>query len=416
MKEQKLTSKETKGTQHIIQRSAGKSFVKPKGAQDSFTPPTQQKALPTPLQSNMETSFGQDFSSVAIHTNSQKAVQMNARAFTQGEHVHFAPGEFNPTSSKGQNLIGHEFTHVAQQRAGVVKPTKILQKGIAVNDNPTLEREADSLGSKAIKGEAVSKYRGAKATVETTMQGKTNARNLSETLTSVLSPTQKQSTVAQFTLATDITNSLQILVGPIHVQGIIDTIRAASVAERQAVLSNSTVIALIRTTLTAVDASTIMSELLVGSQDWKNPPLSDFFTYFIVNRGTGLMPSLASMNCWESIMYAAYLAGQVDSAWIYSYYARAGALPGTTTNPTPQLWAQLGYTATLPEVNASGIVSQGDLVFYTGTGASHPGHVAVYVGNDEVISLWNQPNGIRSIQRVSIHTFSGKIQFTAPPW
>ncbi|MBC8756314.1 DUF4157 domain-containing protein [Kordia sp. YSTF-M3] len=164
MKNQKIKAKDEKGNQNIIQRKKGKSFVKPRGAQDSFTPPTQQKqnkALPNALQSNMETSLGQDFSNVGIHTNSQKAVQMNARAYTQGENVHFAPGEFNPSSSKGQDLIGHEFTHVAQQRAGVVKPTKVLQKGVAINDNQGLEREADSFGRKAAKGETVSKYRSA---------------------------------------------------------------------------------------------------------------------------------------------------------------------------------------------------------------------------------------------------------------
>ena len=165
MKGKKISSKEENGTHKIIQRKQGKSFVKPKGAQDSFTPPIasakQNKHLPSNLQSNMETSLGHDFSNVGIHTNSQKAVQMNARAFTQGEQVHFAPGEFNPNSSKGQDLIGHEFTHVAQQRAGVVKPTKVLQKGIVINDNKSLESEADSFGKKAARGEAVSKYRSA---------------------------------------------------------------------------------------------------------------------------------------------------------------------------------------------------------------------------------------------------------------
>ncbi len=182
MKDQKSKAKEEKGTQHSIQQKKGKSFVKPKGAHDSFTPPTKQKALPNKLQSNMETSLGQDFSNVEIHTNSQKAVQMSARAFTQGENVHFAPGEFNPNSSKGKNLIGHEFTHVAQQRAGVVKPTKVLQKGVAINDNQSLETEADTFGKKAAKGEMVSKYRSASLGMRSslrTAQAKSNVVQMS---------------------------------------------------------------------------------------------------------------------------------------------------------------------------------------------------------------------------------------------
>ncbi len=424
MKGKKINAKEEKSTQSIIQRKEGKTFVKPKGAQDSFTPPTQQKALPNPLQSNIETSLGQDFSNVGIHTNSQKAVQMNARAYTQGENVHFAPGEFNPNSSKGQNLIGHEFTHVAQQRAGVVKPTKVLQKGVSINDNQSLEREADTMGSKAAKGETVSKYRGAKASSITTMQGKVNdadssKNSLSEQIQKGLSPVQMQSVVTQFTLITDITGSIPT-VGPVDVPGIINLIRAASVAERQAVLGDSTVMTLMRSSLPADDVARIMSELLVGSQKWKNPRGSDFYTYFVVNRGTGELPTTDSMNCWESIMYAAYLAGQIDTTWIYNFYNQAGVVlgtPFTSPNPTPQVWAALGWTSSLPVVNASGIVPEGDLVFYTTPGNAHPGHVAVYVGNEEVISLWNKPNGITSVQRISINSFPGKtIQYGPKPW
>lgn len=163
MKSEKQPKQHDKGTKNIIQKKEGGSFVKPMGDTTKFSPPStsgkQNKSLPSKLQSNMESSFGHDFSNVGIHTNSQKAVQMNARAFTQNEQVHFAPGEFNPNSAGGQNLIGHEFTHIAQQRAGVVKPTKMLKKGVMVNDDKSLESEADSFGKKAVRGEAISKYR-----------------------------------------------------------------------------------------------------------------------------------------------------------------------------------------------------------------------------------------------------------------
>ncbi|WP_053002431.1 eCIS core domain-containing protein [Kordia jejudonensis] len=165
MKAARKNKQQQEKTNTVIQRKEGKSFVKPKGDSNSFTPPKttgkQHKSLPAKLQSNMETSLGHDFSNVGIHTNSQKAVQMKARAFTQSEQIHFAPGEFNPSSTSGQNLIGHEFTHIAQQRAGVVKPTKALKKGVMINDDRSLESEADTFGRKAARGEAVSKYRSA---------------------------------------------------------------------------------------------------------------------------------------------------------------------------------------------------------------------------------------------------------------
>ncbi|MBC8756317.1 DUF4157 domain-containing protein [Kordia sp. YSTF-M3] len=417
MKGKKINSNEEKGVHQIIQRKEGKSFVKPKGAQDSFTPPTQQKGLPNALQSNMETSLGQDFSNVAIHTNSQKATQMNARAYTQGENVHFAPGEFNPNSSKGQNLIGHEFTHVAQQRAGVVKPTKVLQKGVAINDNQSLEREADSMGSKAVKGEIVSKYRGAKASSASTMQGKKSDNNLSENLTSALSPEQQQSAVAQFTLTKDLKTALKA--DAISVAAIIDLIRAAPVAERSVAVVKNSVLKLIREKVSGVEASTIISELLVGSQNWANPPNTDFYSYFVLNNGNGKLPVLANMNCWESILYAAYLANRIDANWIRSYYVSAGAIPKATVSPVPKLWAQLNYSTSLPELDSSDASNRpavGDLIFYMIPDLSVPAHVAVYIGGDEVISLWTKPNGISSIQRIPITAISGTLFYSPPPW
>ncbi|GLR18372.1 eCIS core domain-containing protein [Portibacter lacus] len=100
----------------------------------------------------MESSFGQDFSNVNFIQNSQSALSIGARAFARGEEIHFAPGEFNPSTSRGRQLIGHELTHVIQQRQGRVSPTRQL-KGFQLNDNSTLEQEADDLGEKASRGQ-----------------------------------------------------------------------------------------------------------------------------------------------------------------------------------------------------------------------------------------------------------------------
>jgi hypothetical protein len=128
------------------------------GKMPVFPPSRQNPNLPKGLQAKMENSFGQDFSGVDIQRNSQQAQRLNALAYTQGESIHFAPGEFNPHSESGRNLIGHEFAHVVQQRSGVVQPTAVMGKGLAMNDNRGLENVADSLGRKAVQGEVVEKY------------------------------------------------------------------------------------------------------------------------------------------------------------------------------------------------------------------------------------------------------------------
>ncbi|MEM9488961.1 MAG: DUF4157 domain-containing protein [Myxococcota bacterium] len=66
-----------------------------------------------------EPRFGADFSGVRIHNGSQAAGvarQLNARAFTVGNHITFGAGQYSPSSSDGRRLIAHELTHVLQQR------------------------------------------------------------------------------------------------------------------------------------------------------------------------------------------------------------------------------------------------------------------------------------------------------------
>ena len=139
--------------------------------------------------------------------------------------------------------------------------------------------------------------------------------------------------------------------GPPHYEGIIAKIRAAPVAERQTAVVDSGLLDLIRTRFSGVYATSILSSLLEGSQNWANPPATAFYKHFVLDRKEGSIPGSATMNCWESIMYAAHLAGVLSAAWIRTYYVRAGALPGTTVDPTPALWVQLGFSTSLPTYN-----------------------------------------------------------------
>jgi hypothetical protein len=113
--------------------------------------PTQLKpnntGLPDEVKSKMETSLNSDFSDVRMHPDSSKATEVGALAYTQGSDIHFAPGQFKPGSPDGHQLIGHELSHVIQQREGRVQPT-IEVAGMPVNDNPALEQEADTMGAR----------------------------------------------------------------------------------------------------------------------------------------------------------------------------------------------------------------------------------------------------------------------------
>lgn len=117
------------------------------------SPPQQiGKRLPETVQQKMETAFNTDFSDVRIHEG-REAESIGAIAYTRGSDIHFAPGQYSPMSQTGQQLLGHELTHVVQQRNGQV--TAPQGKGAPINADPTLEHEADQGGMKAARGEQV---------------------------------------------------------------------------------------------------------------------------------------------------------------------------------------------------------------------------------------------------------------------
>lgn len=94
----------------------------------------------------MSNSFGEDFSNVNIHSDSKSAVDVGALAYTQGNDIHFAPGQYDPASSSGQSLLGHELTHIVQQREGRVQANNEIN-GMPLNDDKGLEQEADEKGA-----------------------------------------------------------------------------------------------------------------------------------------------------------------------------------------------------------------------------------------------------------------------------
>jgi hypothetical protein len=66
----------------------------------------------------MEPRFGRDFSQVRIHTSPRAAAtaeDLSARAYTLGQDIVFAEGQYSPETPGGRNLLAHELTHVVQQ-------------------------------------------------------------------------------------------------------------------------------------------------------------------------------------------------------------------------------------------------------------------------------------------------------------
>lgn len=99
--------------------------------------------LPNRLKSGIENLSGVSMDDVKVHYNSSKPAQLQALAYTQGTEIHVAPGQ--------QKHLAHEAWHVVQQKQGRVRPDTQI-RGMAVNNNRTLEHEADAMGKKAATG------------------------------------------------------------------------------------------------------------------------------------------------------------------------------------------------------------------------------------------------------------------------
>ena len=98
--------------------------------------------LPDNLKSGVESLSGFSMDDVKVHYNSSQPAQLNALAYAQGTDIHVAPGQ--------EQHLPHEAWHVAQQKQGRVQPTIQMKAGVAVNDDPGLENEADVMGAKAL--------------------------------------------------------------------------------------------------------------------------------------------------------------------------------------------------------------------------------------------------------------------------
>jgi hypothetical protein len=108
--------------------------------------------LPAPVRSAMESRLGADFGGVRVHADGQAASLadwLGARAFTTGQDVYFAAGEYQPASPPGQGLLAHELTHVVQQRGGRAPA------GIVDTPGDQYEREADAVAQAVMGGAPV---------------------------------------------------------------------------------------------------------------------------------------------------------------------------------------------------------------------------------------------------------------------
>jgi len=102
--------------------------------------------LPSSLRQGLEGLSGFDLSGVRVHADDPAPGRLNALAYAEGETIRLAPGQ--------EQYLAHEGWHVVQQMQGRVAATT-QEAGVAINDDASLEREADEMGREALRWSGV---------------------------------------------------------------------------------------------------------------------------------------------------------------------------------------------------------------------------------------------------------------------
>jgi uncharacterized protein DUF4157 len=106
----------------------------------------------SPLDGSIAAAFGSSLghsvADVRVHTDSTAAAltrAVSARAFATGTDIFFAPGEYNPGTSSGRELIAHEVAHTDQQRGAPLSGPLVVS-----NPGDSLEVQADGVARELV--------------------------------------------------------------------------------------------------------------------------------------------------------------------------------------------------------------------------------------------------------------------------
>ncbi|HTM20495.1 MAG TPA: DUF4157 domain-containing protein [Kofleriaceae bacterium] len=123
------------------------------GASPAGTAPLDfAAALDDVTRARLERTAGVDLGGVRIHTGeaaATSAASLGALAYTVGQDIHFASGQYDPTSDAGRHLIAHEVAHTIQQRGAAPS----VQAKLSVSEpGDGAEREADRFADAFLRG------------------------------------------------------------------------------------------------------------------------------------------------------------------------------------------------------------------------------------------------------------------------
>ena len=107
--------------QRLSRQANGRGMQPGPAAQAALNSAGGGQPLPASTRASMELALGVDLSRVRVHNGpaaGEAAVELGARAFSVGRDIFFGPGQYDPTSPNGRDLLAHELAHTTQAGAG----------------------------------------------------------------------------------------------------------------------------------------------------------------------------------------------------------------------------------------------------------------------------------------------------------
>ncbi len=395
----------------------------------------------------MESRFGYDFSGVRMHTDARAAESaraVNALAYTVGNKVVFDSGTEDASSDDGRRRLAHELVHVVQQTRYPVNP-----RTTEPVDSPA-EREAHDISARVVRGERVPMPRAVPAGI---------TRDVGWARRGPIPDPYGMGYNAILTAAGAVAEPAVRDLASCEGTGMtlnISRFEALPAARRRAVIDLQPHAAGtscapwfhdLRVSHFALTAEGLQGNLYwagnsgpdaadqyqirttatrrtdVNYQTGRETNINEFALWM---RG-GVQPSSTSkMNCWEAIMFGAFLAGLLTEARLRRLHADAAAAGVTAAagsrNGNAAYMSAIGAFLGLPAARALSSTAEpnrGDLVFFGGLA-----HVALSIGNTtvsgvrqhRVMSLWHLPgsgaNLVSVYQRTTVEDIVSAAQST----
>lgn len=107
--------------------------------------PDRPQGLPGALRRGIESLSGLAMDDVRVHRDSPRPAALGALAYTEGTEIHLGPGQ--------DRHLPHEAWHVVQQKQGRVLGRRQAAGTRPIDQDATLEREADVMGARAARGD-----------------------------------------------------------------------------------------------------------------------------------------------------------------------------------------------------------------------------------------------------------------------